>query len=79
VLNLLADDVDWAYLGPADIPFGGDYPGRDQVARFFAIVVENLEIQDFGVDQFIAQGDTVVVLGHERMRVRPTGRTYETD
>ena len=79
ILNLLADGVDWAYPGPKDIPFGGSWHGRDRVAQFFAAVGEHLEVLDFGVGQFIAQEDTVVVLGHERMRVKTTGRVYETE
>jgi ketosteroid isomerase-like protein len=30
---------------------------------------------EFELEQFVAQGDTVVVLGHFAMRVRATGRT----
>jgi ketosteroid isomerase-like protein len=78
ILSHLAEDVTWKYLGPAEIPFGGTRHGRDQVAQFFAAIAGSLEVQDFEVDRFIAQGDMVVALGHERMRVRATGRTYET-
>jgi len=79
ILSLLADEVDWVYPGPKAIPFSGTWHGRDRVAQFFAAVGEHLEVLGFGVGQFIAQGDTVVVLGHERMRVKATGRLYETE
>jgi ketosteroid isomerase-like protein len=79
ILNLLAGEVDWAYPGPKAIPFSGSWHGRDRVAQFFAAVGEHLEVLDFGVGQFIAQGDAVVVLGRERMRVKGTGRVYETE
>jgi len=78
ILSHLAEDVTWKYLGPAEIPFGGTRHGKEQVAQFFAAIAGSLEVQDFGVDRFIAQGDMVVALGHERMRVKTTGRTYET-
>jgi len=79
ILSHIAEDVTWKYLGPAEIPFGGTRHGRDQVAQFFAAIAESLEVQDFGIDQFVVQGDTVVALGHERMHVKATGRTYNTD
>jgi uncharacterized protein len=79
ILSHLAEDVTWKYLGPAEIPFGGTRHGRDQVAQFFAAIAESLEVQDFGIDRIIVQDDTVVALGHERMRVKTTGRTYETE
>jgi ketosteroid isomerase-like protein len=79
ILSHLAEDVTWKYLGPAEIPFGGTRHGREQVAQFFAAIAGSLEVQDFGIDRFVVQDDTVVALGHERMRVRATGRTYKTD
>jgi len=79
ILNLLAGGVDWASPGPKAIPFSGSWHGRDRVAQFFAAVGEHLEVLDFGAGQFIAQGDTVVVLGRERMRVKGTARVYETE
>jgi uncharacterized protein len=41
------------------------------------VLAETLETQQFEPRQFIAQDDTVVVLGHERHRVKSTGRSYE--
>ncbi len=79
ILNHLAEDVTWIYLGPAEIPFGGTRHGKEQVAQFFAAIAGSLEVQDFGIDRFVVQGDMVVALGHEQMRVKATGRTYKTD
>lgn len=36
-----------------------------------------MEIQRFEPREFIAQGDQVVVLGEERMRIKATGRIAE--
>jgi ketosteroid isomerase-like protein len=79
LLNALTDDVDWHWTGPADFPYAGPHRGREQVARFFSVIDQTLEVQQFEPQEFIAQGDTVVVLGHERSRVRSTGRTFEQD
>ncbi len=79
MLNMLAEDIDWLFPGPADIPFAGRYRGREQVAQFFKIVGETIEIEQFEPQEFITKGDKVVVLGHEQMRVKSSGRTSETD
>ena len=79
LLDLLTDDVQWTFQGPSTIPFAGTRRGREGVAEFFSLVGENLEFQEFEPREFVAQGDTVVVLGFERSLVRPTGRTFEQE
>jgi ketosteroid isomerase-like protein len=79
LLDLLADDVEWAFQGPSVIPFTGTRRGREGVAEFFSLVGGNLEFERFEPREFVAQGDTVVVLGFERSIVKPTGRTFEQE
>ena len=79
ILNMLAEDIDWLFQGPADIPFAGRHIGREQVAQFFATIDETTENEQFLPEEFIAKDDRVVVLGHERMRVKSNGRLCETD
>ena len=77
--HLLADDVDWEFPGPEDIPFGGGRRGREIVAQFFTSADETVEVEKFEPQAFVAQGDRVIVLGYERVRVKSTGHFYETD
>ena len=79
LLDLLTDDVQWTFRGPSTIPFAGTRCGREGVTEFFSLVGKNLEFQEFELREFVAQGDTVVVLGFERSLVRPTGRTFEQE
>ncbi len=79
LLDLLTDDVEWTFQGPYSIPFAGTRRRREGVAEFFSLVGENIEFQDFEPREFIAQGDTVVVLGFERSLVKPTMRTFEQE
>lgn len=80
VLGALADDVEWSFHGPSSIPFGGTRRGREEVEQFFRAIAEHVEVDEFGPrGKFIAQDDTVVVLGHERMRAKSTGAAWETD
>src|ERR687894_765318 len=78
-LSLLADDVEWTLQGPSVIPYAGTRHGREGVAEFFSLVGETIEFEQFEPREFLAQGDTVVVLGYERSRVKATGRTFEQE
>ena len=77
VLDLMTDDVEWTLQGPSVIPFAGTRRGREAVGEFYSALGENLEFQQFEPREFVAQGDTVVVLGYERSLIKPTGRTIE--
>ena len=80
VLNGLTDDVEWQEPGPPDVlPWAGTRRGREQVAQFFTLLSEILEFEQFEPQEFIAQGDKVVVLVRQRVRVKTTGRTFEQD
>jgi hypothetical protein len=79
LLDLLTEDVEWALQGPAVIPFAGTRYGREGVAEFFSLLGETVEFQEFEPREFVAQGDTVVVLGFERNLIKPTGRTFEQE
>ncbi|MBI3824614.1 MAG: nuclear transport factor 2 family protein [Candidatus Rokubacteria bacterium] len=79
LLSLLSDEVEWSMPGPSVIPWTGTRRGRQQVAEFFALLRKTLKSQRFEPREFIAQGDTVVVLGYERSLVKPTDRTFEQE
>ncbi len=79
VLDLLTDDVVWTLQGPSPIPFAGTHRGREGIAEFFSLVAEALEFEQFEPREFVAQGDTVVVLGYERSLAKATGRPLEQE
>ena len=79
ILDLLADDVDWWFFGPKEIPFAGRYRGRGEMMKFFGTVGETVEVEQFGPEEGpIARDDRIIVLGRERVKVKATGRTFET-
>jgi uncharacterized protein len=61
VLAVLADDVEWTV--PPPLPQAVEAHGRDEVGRFFERLVGIW--QDFSVDveDFVASGDRVCVIG----------------
>jgi ketosteroid isomerase-like protein len=81
LLDLLTDDVEWTLQGPSVIPFAGTRYGREGVAEFFSALDETLEFEQFEPREFVAQGDTVVVVvvGIERSLSKATGRTIEQE
>ena len=80
ILNMMADDVSWFLPGPKDvIPFVGQRRGRQQVADFFSKLAEMQDVERFEPQEFVAQGDVVVALGHYKWRVKSTSRSFESD
>ena len=79
VLDRLTEDVEWTLQGPSTIPFAGAHRGREGIAEFFSLVGEALEFELFEPREFVAQGDTVVVLGYERSVAKATGRPLEQE
>lgn len=77
VLGLLAPDVEWRVTGPPQVSYAGARRGRQQVVEFFQALAATVEIQQFEPQEFIAQGEQVVVIGRERMRIVATGRIAE--
>lgn len=79
VLARLAPDVDWIVPGPAHVlPWCGSYRGHAGVRECFGLIDRHLKPQASGIDLIVARGDKVVVTGHERHRVKATGREFES-
>jgi len=74
LLGCLTEDVRWFAVGPPNlIPTAGSRKGREQVGEFFAVLEASEDVQTFKPQHFVSQGDTVVVLGELKSRVRSTG------
>lgn len=72
---LVTDDFVLSNDFTSRVPTAGEFHGKDGLLSFFTILADVIsEIYVFQPDEFIAGGDKVVVLGHERMKVRATGR-----
>jgi uncharacterized protein len=79
LLDLLTEDVQWTFQGPSVIRRRTPRPPRARGECRQKAVEENLEFQEFEPREFVAQGDTVVVLGFERSLVKSTGRTFKQE
>ena len=75
VIATLANDVDWeSYGNPMHFPTLGPHRGHAEVRNFFAKVGGTLEFSEFQPQEFFADGDTVIALGHFTAKVKTTGR-----
>ena len=67
------------HAGPLRDTFRRYFPWREGIAVFFTLLDETLEFEQFEPRKFVAQGDTVVVLGYERDVMKQTGRGFEEE
>ena len=61
---------------PELIPFGGKFVGRQGFAAYAQAIPAAIEIERFEIDEILAEGERVVVLGRETSRVLATGKRY---
>lgn len=78
-LNSLTEDVQWQLPEMENVPFAGTWHGREQVGQFFNTVAQAQDDGELELEEFIAQGDKVVVLGRFSWRVKSTGRVSASD
>lgn len=75
LLGTLDASVDWAVPGSA--PWSGEGRGHDHVQRFFEQFGSTASLKTFETRSFVADGDTVVVMGYEEGTFRQTGRDWK--
>jgi hypothetical protein len=73
LLDTLDPNVEWITPGPADLPSAGTRRGREAVREFFTTIDSLFEFLAFEPTTFIAEGDHVVVMGTDRLKVKATG------
>src|SRR5579862_3099041 len=75
--GLVTDDFVLHFFGSEQIPWAGEWRGKDGLGDFLNRIAEAIDFEEFATDEFLLDGDNVVVLGHERCRVRATGRVAQ--
>lgn len=75
LLDTMDNNIEWTSPGPSDLATAGKRQGQQQVRQFFATVNELYDFQKFEANTFVADGDTVVVLGDDTITVKATGKT----
>lgn len=75
MLSLVTDDFVLSNDFTANVATAGEFHGKAGLERFFTLLGEVVsEVETYAAEHYVADLDRVVVLGHERMQVRATGR-----
>lgn len=68
--DLLAEDVRWHSVGPADLPWAGMREGRDAVHEYFRILEGVSAVEGYTPEHAVGDGDWLILLGTLRVRVK---------
>ncbi len=79
IVALVADQVDWELVGPAQLAYAGRRRTKQEVGSFFRDVMRSDDIQAFEPREFIEAGQHLTVLGWERTTALDTGITFESE
>lgn len=63
-----ADDFVWQGSNSTELPGGGEHRGKDQALQALQQAVGSWDEFRLSADEFLEEGDTVVVLGHTELR-----------
>lgn len=79
LLAALTQDAEIRAVIPEGTPISGHFQGRDGFLRYFAALDEVMEILEVQTTDYTGSETSVVILGHERARVRRTGALLDCD
>ncbi|HZW21009.1 nuclear transport factor 2 family protein [Noviherbaspirillum sp.] len=79
LMNLMSDDIEWILDRSENVPFSGARHGKAEVGQFFSELDQSQQPLQFEPQEFIAQGDKVVALGHYSWKVKQTDQVFESD
>lgn len=72
-VGIVSEDTVWIYHGTQIIP-AGTFEKKEGVRTFFSNILDKTEIINFEPQQYIVEGNMVVVLGKEHQKVKRSGR-----
>ena len=78
-LSMFSDDVSWETPVIENTPFNGKISGKENLVKWLTAYNEAEEMTVFEQDEFIAQGDRVVMLGHSETRGKSTNKEFATN
>jgi ketosteroid isomerase-like protein len=79
LLNSLDADVEWGEPPNPFNPAGGTRHGHAGFLEWLQVGSQSEEILILEPRKFLADGDTVAVIGYTKCLAKPTGKIYETD
>jgi ketosteroid isomerase-like protein len=78
ILDSVDPSIEWISNGDAKaIPWGGRRSGVAGVASFFKSLADNLDFEIFEPRDFFNAGDTMIVIGRTRARLKSQGGVFD--
>jgi len=78
ILSHCTADCEFQCPGPEIIPYTGVSKGHSEIQSYFDDLLGTQSEVNLQIDQFVAQGDTVVAIGRYSARVKSTGKPIES-
>ena len=69
----------WTYIGANPRTTKSEFSGKDAVRKFFEGILKRLDMSAFNTDEYIVEGETVVIFGSETGTVRKTGDHFHNE
>lgn len=79
LLTTVHPESRWTYVGANPQLSRAEFTGHAQVRRFFERILERLDVAAFNTDQFVVDGDTVVIFGSESGIVKATRQPFRNE
>lgn len=79
LIDTVHPDSHWTYIGANPKLARAEFTGHAKVRRFFERILSRLEIAAFDTDEYLVQGEVVVVFGGESGTVRGTGEPFRNE
>jgi uncharacterized protein len=79
ILAVQSEDVIWTFPGAPNVPYAGEYHGKEGVAEFFQRLLSSAVFDTFSVDGMVADGASVVVFGAETVRCLKTDKSARNE
>ncbi|MEO9599785.1 nuclear transport factor 2 family protein [Parasphingorhabdus sp.] len=79
IVQWLHRDIEVEFYGPDVIPYARTWKGLPEARKFFETVLSSVDIHQFDPEEFICEGNKVVVTGHLRLTAKSTGKGIESD
>lgn len=76
LLDTVHPESRWTYYGANPRLAAAEFTGHAKVRSFFEGILKRLEIGEFNTDEFVIQGDTVVIFGSGAGTLRATGQPF---
>ncbi|MGO4570497.1 nuclear transport factor 2 family protein [Microvirga sp. 2TAF3] len=79
-MNVIAEDASLASLaeGSPEMPFTARRNGKAEIMSYLEGLMRDWDMVSHAMDEFIAQGDRVVVIGRVAWRNKATGKVVDT-